>query len=227
MRVLIFGTTFAESEDKSYMASMWGLTHERLNPDCDLLLVDSASPCKIEELCAPVFQLGNNIGHLSKGGQDGWGRAFCTGLNYAMERGYDYVAHIEGDSLCSLDVMRVCQTMYTHNLAVVSVPVRGTKHFEKDWVETGLMLFNVDYVEGKEIVKQYNWRDGAYKQYPQTPEFWLYKIFGADLHMQKTWHTIRDDKKILTVDNVHDFDWITHTSKEIFNAFADDVFTDA
>jgi len=63
---------------------------------CDLLLVDSASP-RYPYVPRKINFLSftNNVGHLSRGGQDGWGRAFCRGLGYAVEQGYDYVAHVE------------------------------------------------------------------------------------------------------------------------------------
>lgn len=225
--MLIFGTVFADSETKMELAHQWGMLHGRLNPECDLVLVDSASPWLIEDSYAPILQLGDNIGHLAKGGKDGWGRAFCTGLRYAIDHDYDYAVHIEGDSLCALDVMRACGTMHRHGLGAISTPVRGTKRYEKNWMETGLIFLDVDYAGENHVIEHYNWRDDSYKQYPQTPEFWLYRVLGSNLHMQLNWRTLRDDKKILSVDNVADFDWITHTSPEVFNAFADNVFVDA
>ena len=226
MRVLIFGTMFADTKEKADLAYLWIRLHEGLNRECDLLLVDSASPYPVEvEGC--VLQLGDNIGHLSKGGKDGWGRAFCAGLRYAIKHQYDYVVHIEGDSLCSLNVMMVCSLMQTCGVRATGVPVRGMKRAEKHWMETGLMFLDVGFIDYRRILETYNWQEYQYKQYPQTPEFWLRQILGDNLCLHTGWKTIRDDRKILTVNNVHQYDWITHTTPEIFNAFAENVFEQA
>jgi len=227
LRVLIFGTVFAATEEQAELARLWGHMHSVLNQECDLLLVDSDSPHLIADDFAPVIQLGDNIGHLSRGGADGWGRAFCTVLNYAIDRRYDYVVHIEGDSLCSLDVARVCRTMSDHDLCAVGVPARGLQREEKGWIETGLMFMDVDYLEDNRIVQQYRWQDHSYKNYPQTPEFWLKQLFGSNLRMKNNWRTLRDDCGILTVDSVRNYDWITHSTPEIYAAFSEYALEDA
>lgn len=219
MRVLIFGTTYCDTAEKEQLTRTWGTLHHALNPECDQLLVDSASPVPVrDDSFAVVRQLGDNIGHLSRGGQDGWGRAFCTGLHHAIDECYDYAVHIEGDSLCRLDVMKICEQMRDSGGVAWSAPVCGTRRVEKGWVETGLMFLDVEYVDESRLVGRYNWRDGASKKYPHTPEIVLHDLFGEELEMQN-WSVTRDDQRTLTVDNVVQYDWITHTTPAVYSAF--------
>jgi len=218
VKVLIFGTVFADTEEKSRLATMWGTHHDKMNPDCDLLLVDSDSPFDVQGQYVPVHQLGDNIGHLSKGGDDGWGRAFCAGLQYAIQRNYDYVVHVEGDSLCRLDVMNECMKMKHLNILVMGTPVYGTKIVEEEWLETGLVFMSTRYLMDVKFIEQYDWRNGGVKKYPMTPEWWLLHIFNGQFQWQ-AWHTIRDDRKTLTVESVHRYDWVTHTTPKVFDAY--------
>ena len=70
MKTLIFGTVYTHDQTSRYVAELSGRLLKRLNPGADIMLVDSASP-------APIrwgdmdFDFGDNIGHLSRGGQDG------------------------------------------------------------------------------------------------------------------------------------------------------------
>lgn len=219
MRVLIFGTCYADTPEKLALLRQWDEVNGLLNKHCHILLVDSNSLGGEHSFNATVLQFWDNIGHLARGGQDGWGRAFCAGLQYAIEHDYDYVVHIEGDSLCKLDVMHVCQQMHKHRETALSVPVIGTLRKEKDWVETGLMFFDVEFIKQRGLIEAYNWRDGAAKNYPNTPEFVISELLGSDLRLI-SWKTIRDDRNQLTVDNVKEYDWITHTTPEVYDAFA-------
>lgn len=218
MKILIFGTVYCDTLMKQRLASQWDALHASINPKCDLLLVDSASPFVPLGVHAKV-QLGNNIGHLSRSGQDGWGRAFCAGLQYAIDKSYDYVVHVEGDSLCKIDVARACEGMLRDSLPVITVPVRGTKHQEHDWVETGLMFFDVQWLRQSNFIDMYDWEDGAGKTYPNTPEAVIWQILDGDLRYAN-WRTIRDDKGILSPGtSVHLYDWVTHVSPEVFDDF--------
>ena len=217
MKVLIFGTTYIDTETKQKLACQWDAMHEALNPGCDLLLVDSDSLFPAHGVHS-TLQLGNNIGHLSRGGQDGWGRAFCAGLQYAIYRGYDYAVHIEGDSLCKLDVMKMCKEMWCTGTVCCGTDVIGTKHKEKNWVETGLMFFDVQFLQRSQLITRYDWNDGGKKRYPNTPEAVLFELLGNNLTMMP-WFHLRDDVGILKLNNVNEFSWITHAAPEVFDAF--------
>src|SRR5207249_3885983 len=130
-------TTYVDCVDRSNLTGHWLKLHQQLNPDCDVLLVDSQSPLSIAEQFGPfethvmgrkakkaLHCFPDNIGHLSRRGRDGWGRAFCYGLEAAVAAQYDYVVHIEGDSLLRLPVRPLIEDMVRQGTKVASIPVR-------------------------------------------------------------------------------------------------------
>lgn len=219
MKILIFGTVYCDTEEKRELAGQWNTLHKAINPECDLLLVDSCSP-----LLPPgpvhILQLGDNIGHLARRGQDGWGRAFCAGLQYAMDHDYDYAAHVEGDSLLRLPVARLCEFMSEQDLRAFVCGVNGTRFREFAWVETGVMLLSVPYVRDSRFIERYDWRDGRSKRHPNTPEAVIYEILRQDEALSNApIKVMRDDLNTLTVDNVGEYDWISHTTPAIYSTF--------
>ena len=76
-----------------------------------MLVVDSASPDMPSIEGLEVLQLGDNIGHLKLTGRDGWGRAFCAGLQRAIDGRYDWAVHIETDLLFARPVADVIGKM--------------------------------------------------------------------------------------------------------------------
>lgn len=229
MRSLIFGTTYCADEAAFVQVQRWSLLHRALNPNCDLLLVDSASPVFPTTRLDPsiiVTRLSDNIGHLARRGQDGWGRAFCEGLQFAQDGVYDYVAHVEGDSLCRLHLEPIFEEMSSTGKSALSPPVRGTrlegKGQEVHWVETGLMLFSVDWLHAADVVRRYDWRDAEPKRrYPLTPEWWLRRIIGSDLTSWDIVRAARGDCGQITEANVDQYDWITHVEPTVADAFVE------
>jgi hypothetical protein len=210
-RVLIFGTTYVDDQHKATLLERWFDLNRSLNSDCDIMIVDSQSPFPlIPDLSEPILYYGfsDNIGHLARGGRDGWGRAFCYGLNAAIEGGYDYVVHIEGDSLFRLPVMPIVRQMKKAGTAAASIPVSGLTHPQPEWVETGLMFFNVEYLSKANFVAGYDWPN---RTPVPTPEAVVRKLLGGDLTLMP-WRGQRDDKNEITGANVQDFnlDWLTH-----------------
>lgn len=226
-RTLIFGTVYADTKERARLTRQWAEQHRKLNPDCDFLLVDSKSPefwgddgspaVGVEWPNVLVDSFPDNIGHLSRGGRDGWGRAFCKGLETAIERGYDYAVHIEGDSLFKLPVLPVVRQMQRDGIKVASVPVEGTKRKEIGWVETGLMFFDVNYVRESGFIAKYDWPNRTVRP---TPERVIFDILKPDLKMMP-WRAERGDKSQITVENVGDLDWVTHChgQPEIYDRF--------
>lgn len=221
MRILMFGTVYCDTEEKLRLARQWMQLHGRLNPGCDLVLVDSASPLRVRgDLHARVMQLGDNIGHLTKCDRDGWGRAFCAGLQYAVDKDYDYAVHVEGDSLLRLPVTPFCEFMREQELRSFVCGVNGTKFREFAWVETGVMLLSVPYVRDSNFIERYDWPDGKSKKYPHTPEAVIYEMLTRDDALSVApIRVMRDDRHVLTVDNVGEYDWISHTTPEIYSTF--------
>ena len=95
MSTLIFGTSYIGDANAYWIARQWLHLNELLNHDTTVLVVDSASPIPFPTGNRWLIQLGDNIGHPSRGGSDGWGRAFCVGLEYAIACEYDLAVHIE------------------------------------------------------------------------------------------------------------------------------------
>ncbi len=219
IRVLIFGTVYCDTLEKAALARVWAAHHKRSNPNCDLLLVDSNSPLSSWLGGCDVFSFPDNIGHLAKGGKDGWGRAFCKGLELARERGYDYVAHIEGDSLLRFPVMPIVRHMQQQNINALSVPVDGTKNKEKNWVETGLMFFSTKFINSSDFVNRYDWPNRASRP---TPEAVIYSLLGADLKLMP-WKAERGDRGQITAKNSDGYDWITHCDRDAIDAFINGV----
>lgn len=220
-RVLIFGTTYVDTPERLRLTHQWCELHRHLNPDCDLLLVDSASPLgplvpERFEGDVEVFSFADNIGHLSRNGpkgpaskgRDGWGRAFVRGLDHALTGGYDFVVHIEGDSLFRKPVMPIVRDMQRTGAKVTSVPVEGTKRKEVGWVETGLMFMDCRYLEDADFINRYDWTKRTERP---TPEKVIFGLLGSDLAMMDPlWQAQRGDKSQITVENVTELDWVTH-----------------
>jgi hypothetical protein len=228
LRVLIFGTYYCGSKDKADLVIQWSKLHDKLNPSCDLQLVGSgamhfADPDdnyhRPEVIVSRLrrFDWGHNIGHLSHGGKDGWGRDFCKGLQTAIDGVYDYVVHIEGDSLFRIPVMPTVRRMRERHIKAASVPIGYGEAQRSTWVETGLIFFDVEYLRQSNFITKYDWPNRTAK--PQ-PEIVIRKMLGADLVMMP-WKAERSDKDEITVDNVDEYDWITHCKPEVYDRFVE------
>lgn len=216
-RTLIFGTVFVDTIDKLNLAKRWIDFHTSINPDCDFLLVDSKSPLGplVREHMkgkGEYYSFPDNIGHLARGGRDGWGRAFCHGLNTGIVGGYSYVVHVEGDSLFRLPI----KGMEWTGIKAASIPVFGTIRPEREWVETGLMIFSTAYLRDSNFIARYDWETP--KHYPRTPEAVVRELLGDDLCMM-TWAGERGDRGQITAANVKALDWVTHVPPAVFDVF--------
>lgn len=217
---LIFATTYVDSPERQELTQQWLELHTALNPDCDFLLVDSASPLPLtaQPWAGPpkveVFNFGDNIGHLSRRGKDGWGRAFCKGLALAVERGYEHVVHVEGDSLCRIPASRMIELMRAAGKPVGSIPVIGTTRPVSGWVETGLMVFDVAYLASSGLIKKYDW---PHRQERPTPEIIVARLLGESLAMLPL-KGRRNDDDVLTRHNIVDagLDWVTHCHRDVW-----------
>jgi hypothetical protein len=242
---LLFGTFYVDSPDRSNLTDLWMKLHLALNArDCDFLAVDSQSPIKKFEDWHPYdgkrhrrmyFNFEDNIGHLSRRnvtqGRDGWGRAFCKGLEIATELHYEYVAHIEGDSLFRLRVSDIVQHMKSEGVDCASTCVRGMRHkeVEDQWIETGLMFFSTDYLTRSDFVRRYDWPN---RRVAPTPERYIrLEILNRDLSGKQlwiaSWKALRADKNTITKDNILELnlDWVTHahdsSQQDVYRKFVE------
>ncbi|TPN44875.1 methyltransferase domain-containing protein [Mesorhizobium sp. B1-1-7] len=217
-RILVFGTTYVDTAEKQKLAGQWEALHRHVNGwTVDLALVDSDSPLVLPGEDAVKYSFPDNIGHLARGGKDGWGRAFCKGLESAIDGQYDYVVHIEGDSLLSKPVLPIIRKMMADGVRAASVPVEGTKRKETGWAETGLMFFSVDYLWQSKFIERYDWWN---RTKSPTPEKIIFDLVGEDLKMLPL-KAERGDRGQITAENAAGLDWITHCAPEALDAFVE------
>lgn len=154
-RTLIFGTSYVHGAAAAEVFRMWSIITRELNPASDILIVDSNSPTPFKPCPDTGFSLmrmADNIGHLSRGGLDGWGRAFSAGLQHAIDREYDYVAHIECDLLFARPVAEVIAKMVASGVRAAA-PMAMPYQF----IETALCFFSVPYLREVDLITRYDW----------------------------------------------------------------------
>ena len=233
MRVLVFGTSYCATQPKLRLLDQWAEALQRVAPDFDHLVIDSRSPvfdtaslpflarfgaCRMIPADPASFAVGHrsivsfpdNIGHLSAGGRDGWGRAFSQGLLCGLAGGYDYVIHVEGDLLTRLDLPKVCRMMGERRIDALAgvTPNLG-------WLETGLVFLNVDFLRRSRLVEHYDWSRRVARPYPEVV---LSELLGDDLFLQ-LWRGSKDDTGLLRY-RIVDLHWLTKTKDPaVYNAF--------
>jgi hypothetical protein len=130
-----------------------------------------------------------------------------------LDQGYDYVAHVEGDSILLPPVSEMFQRMHHESINVMSLPVSSMT----GWIETGLMLFDVRWLQDSDFVRRYDWESRT--KYPE-PEAVTGGLVGDWARLP--WHGMRDDFNELTADNVGErgLDWLTHAPLAVMQRFA-------
>jgi len=212
--VFLFGTCYVDSDARAKLTLQWAELMLRLNADCDIWLIDSQSPMMPQlDRRIRLFSFADNIGHLSRRsvtpGKDGWGRAFCKGLQMAIDARHDYAVHIEADSLFRLPALPICRQMQRDKIVAASIPVLSGACVLQHWVETGLMFFDVEFLRRSNFVSRYDWPN---RRARPTPEVVIKRMLGPDLKMMP-WRGMRQDKlPTVNHDNIASagFDWITH-----------------
>lgn len=234
-KTLIFATTYVDSGDRQALTAHWLKLHSTLNPHTDLLLVDSQSPLPLlpEDQLATFTQyvpgqpfkraihtFPENIGHLSRGGRDGWGRAFSFGLDAAIDGNYDYVAHIEGDLLFRLPLEPIIEEMERLGHKAASTVVKGMTRDPIGWCETALMIFKTSLLVETNFTERYNWKA---RRVAPAPEQICRTNLGKDLWLAP-WKVLRGDKNQITHQNVLslNLDGVTHchTDSWTYDVFA-------
>ena len=219
IRPLIFGTCYVDTVEKRHVVTLWARLVTHLNPTVPVLLVDSASPfdpgrflTEIPEIAArtdfSIHRFDDNIGHLSKGGRDGWGRAFCHGLDAA--RGIaTHVAYIDADMLLARPVMPILKKM-----ARTGVKIACPLDLAYLFVENGIVFAEVDYLRESEFILKYDWRNSPVPESADSfPERRFEKIVEHDLFLLPL-RGVRNDFDRVNVENVmswpYGLDFITH-----------------
>jgi hypothetical protein len=226
MKILVFGTAYCASPGRLRLLELWADALQRIAPDCDHLIVDSQSPVfdlaslphlsrfapaiPVPSETAPVVvgrrstvTFPDNIGHLSHGGRDGWGRAFCQGLLCALTSGHDYVVHVEGDLLTRLDIPQLCRSMREGRINAL-----GAITPNKGWLETGLLFFDVGFLRRSRLIERYAWHKRPPTPYPEVV---LSELLGDDLYL-RLWRGTKENIAMVQY-LIKDLHWITQTTK--------------
>lgn len=235
-RTLIFGTSYCATPERRDLTILWAKLVTKLNPGADILLVDSASPfdpcvfltdqgfkewpfstVTAEDFKTEprVIRFPDNIGHLGGGGKDGWGRAFCMGLQYAGERHYSQVAYIDADILFAKPVAPIFRRM-----AQQRVPVTCPLDMNYQFLENGLVFMNRDMLDTDDFIRRYDWQNAKPYPFPEVRfEELLPDIFTIPLRgCRNDWHAV-------TAENIRQAfpmgcDYITHCrDPQVYQAF--------
>jgi hypothetical protein len=211
MSTLIFGTSYVGDQHSRYVFGLWRELVLRLNPGTDVLVVDSASPYLPSTEGCELIQLGNNIGHLSRGGRDGWGRAFCAGIQYALDRDYEWVVHVETDLLFARPVADTLRKM-TDSSVDAACPMA----YPHPFAETALMFLRVPMLAYDRFVQRYDWENSPVTPLPEAR---CEEILGDALfYLPLKGH--RNDLNQVTAKNMPRLDWLTHcTDPALYREF--------
>lgn len=180
-KTLIFGGCCVQNEERRELVTLWARLTRHLNPDTDILLMDSEGafdPTYFipKDLNIEIFKYGNNPGHLSHGGGDGAGRTFCDGLEMAYERGYDYAVHLETDFLFARPIIP-----YVEKLARIGVKAACTWCMFYQFLEWGISMFNTKYMHDIDFSAKYNWQQPPNGDYNYIPEWRVERIVEDEL----------------------------------------------
>jgi hypothetical protein len=205
-RVLIFGTSYIKNETDLWIVRQWVRLNRTLNPEADLLIVDSDSPVP-PPADVPLLQFGNNIGHQMRGGGDGWGRAFCAGLGQAWR--YDWIVHMETDLLFVRPVRLTLDRMRARGVRVTA-PWAWPYMFP----ETGLMLMDAAWVRETRLAERYD------RSSTLVPELQIEQLLGDEWFVAPLRGARDDDAEMDLYTSFYGYpDWLTHASIEKFQAF--------
>jgi len=222
-KTLILGTSYISAGTEgaqnygARVVKLWVDVALKLNPNAEVLIVDSASPGWDDRMIlgdnrssVQVYQFSDNVGHLNTTGRDGWGRALSLGVETATEVGYDYIAYIDCDNILALPITPMIEKMRRTGVKV-SIPWDTTYNF----LENGIMLLDVQYLKESRFVERYDWENRTRSADPmEIPEMVCERLFKDELFVLPI-RTFRDDLNRLTVNNIEHFfpygiDALTH-----------------
>ena len=241
MTTLIVGASYTPTEEKRALAVLWAKVLEKLSPDPDILVIDCNSPFRPSAFLKPmsyetvpltatslprraVMSFRENVGHLSGGGKDGWGRSFSKAIEVAMACGYHWLAYIETDVLFSEPVTPIIKKMTRCDVKVACPP-----EYECHFAAHEISFYNVDYLRKIKFVEKYDW---------QTSRMWSTETREAYRPPEKRWEEIfaddlfflpirgcRNGNGLITTENMEvvypmGLSWITHCRDfSVYEAF--------
>jgi hypothetical protein len=178
-RILIAGSAYIHNEGLRELCRLWTRVVSYLDPNVDVVIIDSVSPFEpavfldwpIVTEGQPIFEGGHtimsygtlhnryvyrfneNIGHLSRGGEDGAGRTFCKSIELGIEGGYDYVAVIETDLIFLRSVTDICKRMQRTGVQMTACP-----NAQYQFPEFGACFIDTKWAKEFDLIGKYNWK---------------------------------------------------------------------
>jgi hypothetical protein len=216
---LIFGCSWIPDRQRLWLTRQWCELVTRLNPDADIVAVHTPSEIDFPAHSrVKMFAFTNNVGHLDQPdqqGQDGWGRAFTTGLSIAAADRYQQVVHIECDVLLRQPVARVFRTFGTRAAAPLARPHQIP--------ESALMFFRNTTPEWlQSLIRAYDWpslQPSRRQPTPELPEQRLQRILGTELTILGLSGARCEGASQMTLEQAARVDWLTHASRAQYEAF--------
>jgi len=207
-KILITSSSYIPNPDRMKEVLLWSRVTRRLNPNIDILLVDSASPFNPQLFARDVtihLRQPDNIGHPTLGG-DGWGRDFCEGISYAIDHDYDWIAFIESDCIFTQPVRPIID-----KLCRIGCLAASPFDSRYGWIETNIMFLSVGYLRATNFPARYDWQSHAA---PYYAELELEKFFSEEL-LNLPLAGMRNDDNLLNRNNYKKFfpqrwDYLTH-----------------
>ncbi len=237
LRILVVGSAYIHDEGLRELCRLWARTVLHLDPHVDIVICDSRSPFEpgvfldwpvVEEKYDTddglenwhdaidlsgekplrcIYRFKENIGHLSRGGQDGAGRTFCKSIELGINMSYDYVVIIETDLLLLRSVTDLCLRMDRSGGVIAAVP-----NAQYQFPEFGVCIVNCGWAQEFGFIEKYNWKSS--QPWP-IPEIRIMNIV-QDYLMLLPIYGIRIDQTGLTAQTLQNafpyfpIAWITH-----------------
>lgn len=225
MKTLILGTCYISAGTegaqnyKGDLVRLWLDVMLKLNPECDILIVDAHSPVDVfatlggpreDGSRATVTVLDENIGHLNVSGRDGWGRAMSVGIQHAIDRRYEMLVYVDADIILARPVMPIIEKMARSGVKAAA-PMDCMYRF----LENGIMFLDVEYLRESRFVERYDWQNRTRSADPlEIPEMVCERLL-EDVLFTLPLRTYRDDTNRLSVNNLahmfpYGLDALTH-----------------
>lgn len=225
-RILVAGSAYIHSEGLRELCKLWTRVVQHLDPNVDVVIIDSVSPFEpavfldwpifhegdnyyhdLPESKRWIYRFGENLGHLSRGGEDGAGRTFCKSIQLGIDLGYDYVAVIETDLIFLRSITDICKRMRRSGTQMAAAP-----NAQYQFPEFGACFIDCKWAKEFDLIGKYNWKKS--QPWP-IPEIRLMNIVQEYLMLLPV-YGIRVDQTGITAISLQNYfpyyppAWITH-----------------
>lgn len=156
------------------------------------------------------IRFGDNIGHLSVSGKDGWGRSCMKGLEYCLTADYQYAVHVEADLLVRGEDW-VRKFVAASPQAGIIAP---RMHLG---LETGLFIARTAWLKEVDFIERYNWRKTRNRPRPEE----RFAAISAGAWVAMDVQGGRGEMLTETSERIRnsDYYWLTHATADQWKAF--------